>query len=141
MVIVIDEGDVALDGWLAGRPRWLQLAADRLSGGQGVAAVAAAGIEECLAEVRGELPAPGSTAPAVEDAVEPLRLCGFTAIEGLNALAPRVPLSFSEDGLTVVYRRNGSGKTGYVRALAHASGAAAGAALLGNVYGESEQTP
>jgi len=52
---------------------------------------------------------------AAEDSA--VRLVSITKIEHVNALASDRPLTFAEDGLTIVYGDNGSGKSGYARLL------------------------
>lgn len=54
-------------------------------------------------------------------------------INGIDRLNPRKPLVFSENGLTIVYGRNGSGKSGYSRILKRACGKTT-AMLQSNVY-------
>lgn len=54
-------------------------------------------------------------------------------IKGIDRLNPRKPLNFSENGLNVIYGRNGSGKSGYARILKSACGKTT-EALKFNVY-------
>lgn len=48
---------------------------------------------------------------------ERVQLIGLREISGVNALAADQSMSFSLDGLTVIYGQNGSGKSGYARIL------------------------
>jgi energy-coupling factor transporter ATP-binding protein EcfA2 len=57
---------------------------------------------------------------------------------GINDLAPRQPLEFNQEGLTVVYGRNGSGKSGYARLLKQVCSSPLAEPILGNVF-ESER--
>ena len=52
---------------------------------------------------------------AVDDSA--VRLVSITKTEHVNALASDQPLTFAQDGLTIVYGDNGSGKSGYARLL------------------------
>ncbi len=47
-------------------------------------------------------------------------LTGVTNVENINALAPKLTLSFAATGLSVIYGDNGAGKSGYARILKHA---------------------
>lgn len=47
----------------------------------------------------------------------PVSLASITDVENVNVLAQGQELSFSSDGLTVVYGDNAAGKSGYVRIL------------------------
>lgn len=67
-----------------------------------------------------------------------LRLNSISDIKGINALSPRKPLVFNDGPMTIIYGRNGSGKSGYTRALKHACGARAPGKLLHNVFGTRE---
>ena len=51
---------------------------------------------------------------------KPVRLLGIKNPIAVNALASGQSLNFAEEGLTIVYGDNGSGKSGYVRILKHA---------------------
>tara|TARA_R110002074_G_scaffold398740_1_gene590997 strand:+ start:116 stop:2764 length:2649 start_codon:yes stop_codon:yes gene_type:complete len=46
---------------------------------------------------------------------KPLHITGIRNIKNVNRLAPNAGLTFSPTGLTVIYGRNGSGKSGFVR--------------------------
>ncbi len=48
---------------------------------------------------------------------QPLVLKGIANVQGVNRLVPEAQLKFCPAGLTVVYGRNGSGKSGFVRIL------------------------
>jgi hypothetical protein len=51
-----------------------------------------------------------------------IELTSISNVTGVNALNPRNPLTL-EDGLTVIYGHNGSGKSGYTRLLKQVCGA------------------
>lgn len=63
-----------------------------------------------------------------------LTLEGISNLTGIGALAPKKPLEFESKPLAIVYGRNGSGKSSYVRAIKHACGARNPGKLLNDVY-------
>ncbi|MDC1141865.1 AAA family ATPase [Planctomycetota bacterium] len=62
------------------------------------------------------------------------RILSIGNIEGVDKLKPKKPLKFQVDGLTVIYGRNGSGKTGYTRLIKRAAGHAGSAKLISDVF-------
>ncbi|MDN7127040.1 AAA family ATPase [Pseudidiomarina sp. 1APR75-33.1] len=62
-----------------------------------------------------------------------IRVLSIGEIEGIDALAPRCPLPFSQK-LSVVYGSNGSGKSGYARILKKVCGKANATELQPNVF-------
>lgn len=66
-----------------------------------------------------------------------LRLNSISELQGINALAPRMPLEFEDAPLTIIYGLNASGKSGYVRVLKHACGARKPGILHQNVFGKT----
>lgn len=67
-----------------------------------------------------------------------IKLTSIGNIEGINALAPKIPLSFGVGNLAVVYGQNGAGKSGYVRLLKHACGVRNPGTLHPNVYSKKQ---
>jgi len=63
-----------------------------------------------------------------------LHLNSISNVKGINNLNPRKPLKFGEQNLSIIYGRNGSGKSGYVRILKNACGARRTEELLPNVF-------
>jgi len=63
-----------------------------------------------------------------------LRLHSLYDFKGINKLNPRKPLVLDNDNLTIVYGRNGSGKSGYVRTLKQACGAKRVEELIPDVF-------
>ena len=61
-------------------------------------------------------------------------LLEISSMENVNAIAPDKKLIFEECGLTVVYGDNGSGKSGYVRALKKACGIPGSEPIKGNIF-------
>lgn len=128
----------SLSEWFSERPKWLQVAASKLVEDKNFAAN---NIDElvsfCQKEAEGALIGSGVSFPVSafsKAAVEPLRLSSISGVVGVNALAPRKPLEFGKNNLTVVYGLNGSGKSGYVRLLKHVCGARNLGVLHRNVY-------
>tara|TARA_R100001143_G_C3361001_1_gene135697 strand:- start:9 stop:2018 length:2010 start_codon:yes stop_codon:yes gene_type:complete len=68
-----------------------------------------------------------------------IKLSKLDEIQGINALAPKKPLEFGDENLSIIYGRNGSGKSGYARILKHISGTRNPGNLLGNVFKESSE--
>ncbi len=63
-----------------------------------------------------------------------IRLSSIHTFRGIDCLQPKKPLNFSESPLIVIYGKNGSGKSGYVRALNAISGKPNIKSLKHNVY-------
>ncbi len=76
----------------------------------------------------------------MKDTMRPLRLVSISDIQGVNALSPTKPLAFGDKPLCIVYGRNGTGKSGYVRLLKHICAARRPGDLLGNVFQTSLQS-
>jgi hypothetical protein len=127
-----------LNTWFAARPNWLQAAASLLlAKGRVADEDIDALFEKCLREGESRNIPAAAIVPAVVFQLESapgLRLCSIGNVKGINALAPRNPLDFGPDNMTVVYGGNGSGKSGYVRILKHACGARNPGTLHPNVF-------
>jgi energy-coupling factor transporter ATP-binding protein EcfA2 len=127
--------------WLGSRQAWLQEAAARLLTTGELSQTDIDDLVELLKTEAGQkvTPArsfPGFTPGSAESAVtsEELRLVSIGDVRGIENLAPRTPLSFGNGHLMVVYGRNGSGKSGYVRILKKACGKPHTSALKPNVF-------
>lgn len=129
--------------WFGERHKWLQDAARRLlRNGE----VTEADVEELLVlckreagiEVQGhailEAQAVGNDAFQAGQKTATLWLKSIGDVHGINALAPREPLTFQNEPLTIVYGINGAGKSGYTRILKHCCGARGQGALHRNVF-------
>lgn len=64
----------------------------------------------------------------------------ISSIQGVNALSPSSSIDFDE-GITVVYGLNGSGKSGYIRILKAASGAKYREEIKNNIYIDEKISP
>ena len=71
-------------------------------------------------------------------AARELRLVSIGPVTGIDALGPRVPLGFGGHNITVVYGKNGSGKSGYSRILSRVCGKPRSDALRRNVFAENQ---
>jgi hypothetical protein len=63
-----------------------------------------------------------------------LRLSSIGAVQGIENLAPRHPLTFGPGNLNVIYGHNGSGKSSYTRILKKVSGKPRASELKSNVF-------
>ncbi len=128
----------SLSQWFSERLQWLQNAAIRLLQHAELTPNDMSNIvTQCQQEAVGKLPKMVSAFPTSlfsQGAAGTLRLNSISAVEGVNALAPKKPLDFGKWNITVVYGLNGSGKSGYVRLLKHVCGARDLGTLHSNVY-------
>ncbi len=127
--------------WLADRSDWLQEAALRLLTMGHLSPDDIRDLVELLQTgAGGEGPTqrvfPGFTPGSAESAgaAEELRLTSIGDVRGIENLSPKTPLRFGPKQLVVVYGRNGSGKSGYVRILRKACGKPHAAGLMPNVF-------
>lgn len=139
------ENDQDLADWFNGRPGWLQEAARRLFA-NGIlekkdadelavlckreAGIVVSGFADLKA---GKL---DKNSFAQSQQKVNLRLDSIGNISGINALAPRTPLEFQKEPLTLIYGVNGAGKSGYTRILKQCSGGRGRALLHGDVFHE-----
>ena len=137
-----------LSAWFKDRPLWVQDAARRLIQQSDITPDDLNELVDlCKQEVEGTLESSDSTShnPIPDDVFKSvngqglLRLKAIKDIVGINALAPRKPLEFGPQSLTIIYGVNGSGKSGYLRLLKHVCGARAPGSLLENVFASSSQ--
>jgi hypothetical protein len=137
-----------LSAWFKDRPLWVQDAARRLIQ-QGNITMDDLNelVTLCKQEAAGNLGSSDNTShtPIPDDAFqsvqgqEPLRLKAIKDVVGINALAPRKPLEFGPQSLSIIYGVTGAGKSGYMRLLKHVCGARAPGRLLGNVFAAPSQ--
>lgn len=132
-----------LETWFKERPKWLQEAAQRLIRTDVLTEENIGELAKlCFAEATGEVVAfcciPSSSLK-VEDSTESLRLESISEVQGVNALSPKKPLVFGRTPLCIIYGRNGTGKSGYVRLLKNACGARHSSEMLGNIYENKPQ--
>lgn len=128
----------SLPKWFSERPKWLQVAATKLLQqpeltDKDITELATLCQQEANRELF-KVPESFPTSVFSQDAEGILRLCSISDVEGVNALAPKKPLEFGKENVTIVYGNNGSGKSGYVRLLKHVCGAREPGTLHRNVY-------
>ena len=121
-----------LTSWFTYRPKWLQDATQRIvlkgeiDSDDLAELVLLCKLEAGIEDSKGiELTFQGISKDAFQrdESVVSLHLKQISKIRGINALAPRKPLTFGEDPMVIIYGGTGSGKSGYVRTLKHACGA------------------
>ena len=128
--------NAALLSWLNEQAPWLRVAADRLIRN---GSLLESDIVDFVAIIKEAAPTAGRrqpehvATPPTNQAAE-LRLLALGPIESIDALNPRIPLSFGGGNLSVVYGHNGTGKTGYTRIIAKACGKHHAGDLRGNVF-------
>lgn len=139
-----------LKAWFQDRPLWLQDAAGRIIKGIGIDQT---NLDELALLCKQETEIPVQNHTPIKAAPIPIgafqntnrnveiRLNSIEEVKGVNALAPKKPLEFGNTPITVIYGANGSGKSGYVRALKHACGAKEISTMLGNVFSDSSIDP
>lgn len=66
-----------------------------------------------------------------------LQLVSLEHVGGVNALKAGEMIEFHEEGITLLYGKNGSGKSGYFRVLNHLSGGILAAPVLPNIYADA----
>lgn len=131
--------------WFKDRPQWIQEAASLLLTKNALNENDIVALQtKCLDEADSRCASTAAHLPKnafnVPNASE-LRLCTIGNVNGINALAPRIPLDFGSNNIAVVYGGNGSGKSGYVRILKHVCGARNPGALHPNVFANDGTTP
>lgn len=72
--------------------------------------------------------------PTIEGDNEPLYLCGLKHISGVNRLKDYADIKFCDEGITLLYGTNGSGKSGFFRILNHLSGKPLAKQVLPDIY-------
>ena len=127
-----------LQKWFARRPKWQQDCAQRLiQNGQLSQQDIVELVSMCKSEAIGQKVGYNSSildSLARHEPENAFQLAAISNITGINALSSRNPLNFENNPLCIVYGRNGSGKSGYVRLLKHACGSRNPGKLLPNVF-------
>jgi len=102
--------------WLRKQPAWVQEATLLLQSNKTLTDAEFAYIIKIL---KGEIkPTPNlSKFQLTPLKLSVLRLISLSEVKGIDKLNPRKPLNFGNGNLSVVYGRNGSGKSGYTRIL------------------------
>ena len=138
-----------LEAWFQERPIWMQEAAKRIAKNNAISqndlqdfitlCKEEADIDDDVCEVNGD--PIFEICSEIDESEGSLWLESISDVKGINRLNPKNPLKFGdkESPLTIIYGLNGSGKSGYVRALKHASGVKKPGKLHANVFDSSDQ--
>lgn len=106
--------------WAASRPAWQQAAFAELAAGNTLGSTDFEAIARRLTDGREERPTVALTAsdlPGAAASGRRVSLLSVQPVAHVNALLGGQELTFSTDGLTVVYGDNASGKSGYARLI------------------------
>lgn len=132
-----------LEQWFGNQPQWVREAARRLyendclEESDYAELIKIAKFEKNALQDDEEAPVaqmPTALLAAVQESRATVKLIAIQDPVGINNLAPRQPLEFNQEGLTVVYGRNGSGKSGYTRFLKQVCSSPFAEPILGNVF-------
>lgn len=135
--------EVDLVFWASTRPGWQQDVLVRLSRQEVFDARTIAEIADGLLAGQGAPTLSLTTINYPDDVgvAAGVQLCAIRDVMGVNALAPDQRLTFGEQGITIIYGDNGSGKSGYARILKAAAGARRGGEILGDVFAKGPPGP
>lgn len=131
--------------WLNERPVWQKISAKILIE-QGT--IPEDKIEEisslCYKEANSEVGIEDCDIKAISEKISnsessEFKILEITDIKGVNALNPKRPIRLHPHTLSILYGTNGSGKSGYVRALKHLSGNKKKGILIGNIYSDTKE--
>lgn len=123
--------------WLIKQPDWLQETAHRLLINDGFEASDVSEVVALLKTPAGQKPSSHRTFDGLKPtagALDELRLVSISGICGIENLAPKNPLEFGKENLTVIYGHNGSGKSSYTRVLKKIAGKPRAVDLKTNVF-------
>ncbi len=123
--------------WLHKQPDWLQDAAERLLKQGSLSPLDVKDLVARLKTAAGQKVTVHRTFDSLVGASTKgshLRLKTISALTGIEGLAPRRPLTFGQNNLTVIYGHNGSGKSSYVRLLKKVTGKPRASELKSNVF-------
>mgnify|MGYP000025751128 CR=1 FL=1 len=123
--------------WLHEQKYWLQIAAKKLLDQEDVTDEDISELSELLKTTDGqqtEKKVDFTSFLGSDKEYGQLRINSIGDIQGIENLAPRVPLTFEDKNLAVIYGNNGSGKSGYTRILKKACGKPHALNLNSNVF-------
>lgn len=106
--------------WAGSRPWWQQQVLARLAAGQAFDQTDFEAVAESLLKDAPVEPSGGWLTAMQQPADSPgppVRLTAIRDVVSVNRLAEAQQLTFAQDGLTVIYGNNGSGKSGYARLI------------------------
>ena len=133
-----------LTTWLRERPKWTQEAVRKLVlNGKLTDADLDELLESCKDENKSSVKIKHDDVDLTTfgtSSSESLRIISIGDIKGINALAPKKPLEFgNNNNISIVYGKNGSGKSGYVRILKHVCGARNIGTLHPNIFSDKNE--
>jgi energy-coupling factor transporter ATP-binding protein EcfA2 len=123
--------------WLHKQPDWLQDTAERLLKQGSLSPTDVKDLVTRLRTAAGQKVTVHRTFDSLVGASTTgshLRLISLGELTGIEGLAPRRPLTFGQNNLTVVYGHNGSGKSSYARLLKKVTGKPRASDLKSNVF-------
>jgi energy-coupling factor transporter ATP-binding protein EcfA2 len=110
--------------WIESRDKWLQATFKMVIDNQELTDEHISTLKNlCKLEVIGDFPDMDLSIDDYsfgQETSNKIHLKSISDVTGINKLAPRQPLDFSDNNLSVVYGLNGSGKSGYIRLMKHA---------------------
>lgn len=107
--------------WSASRPDWQRDALRQLIGGAATDEIDLDRLEALCVGERDDFLFPHEADVTVEGSEgQAVKICSVRSVHGVNALAGGQEMAFSDQGITIVYGDNSSGKSGYCRVLKHA---------------------
>jgi len=133
-----------LYNWFKDRPKWLQDCARRLIEKE---KLEQEDYDELLMLCRNETVGKDVQFFGIQggsldlgESTKDIHLRSIAHVCGVNALCSEKPVDFGETPLNIVYGRNGSGKSGYIRLLKNACGVKNPGIILPNIFKSDEQT-
>lgn len=93
-------------------------------------------VNDIIEMLKGNTPFDNKEFPNVGVSIlgSPTYLTSIESVNGIEQLSPKNPLVFAENGITVIYGNNGTGKSGYTRILKKVCGKPHSRELIGNIY-------
>jgi hypothetical protein len=127
-----------LESWFKNRPKWLQDATRRLIINPTLSESDVSElIDICIKEAENKDTLYSAISPGslgLQDSIPVLRIESITDVHGVNALNLTKPFTFGKTPISIIWGRNGAGKSGYVRLLKHACGSKNPGELLSNIF-------
>ena len=81
------------------------------------------------------------TAEPIPQAEQRLELYSMIHVEGVNVLKSSEEIQFCQQGMTIFYGQNATGKSGYFRVLEHLAGGLLAKPILNNIYADAPALP
>jgi len=124
--------------WLENRPKWMSFAFNDLQSDKDITSSIIDDYSKiCIAEISGdeipkiEINTDGFDSTSTDDSFS---IISISDVKNVNAIDETAEIQFKANGLTVIYGKNGSGKSGYVRTLYNACGSKTKINIKQNIY-------